>query len=153
MHSFQHPDGLPCSWQLPFGDVDCLLSDLDYKEGLLARRRESDTHGCTSKRIDQRIRLLTIRGPFSTAHPKSVDSRNRARFCLLPPVATLKTGPRACPFLDESIRNVVERDSRKPFSPPLPQAVTPFASGLRRNQMVPEQHSPQTPPSSRENFF
>ncbi|GFW54865.1 hypothetical protein TNCV_2655041 [Trichonephila clavipes] len=44
-------------------------------------------------------------------------------------------------FLDESIRNVGECDSRKPFSP-LPQAATPFVSGLRRNQMVPEQNSP-----------
>ncbi|GFX54497.1 hypothetical protein TNCV_791841, partial [Trichonephila clavipes] len=26
-------------------------------------------------------------------------------------------GPHACPFLDESIRNVGERDSKKPFSP------------------------------------
>ncbi|GFY09041.1 SYCP2_SLD domain-containing protein [Trichonephila clavipes] len=42
---------------------------------------------------------------------------SRARLCLLLPVGTLKTGPRACPFLDKSIRNVGERDSRKPFSP------------------------------------
>ncbi|GFS49091.1 hypothetical protein TNCV_2409681 [Trichonephila clavipes] len=54
--------------------------------------------------------------------------------------------------LDKSIRNVGERNSWKPFSP-LPQAATPFASCLRYNQMVPEQHSPQTPPFSRENFF
>ncbi|GFR23343.1 DAG_kinase_N domain-containing protein [Trichonephila clavata] len=31
MHSFQSPGGLPCSWQLYFGDVGCLLSDLGYK--------------------------------------------------------------------------------------------------------------------------
>ncbi|GFV52369.1 hypothetical protein TNCV_3216001 [Trichonephila clavipes] len=55
-------------------------------------------------------------------------------------------------FIDESIRNVGERDSSKPFSP-IPQAATPFVSSLRRNQMVSGQHSPQTPPSSRENFF
>ncbi|GFS98905.1 transposon Tf2-6 polyprotein [Trichonephila clavipes] len=33
------------------------------------------------------------------------------------------------------------------------ETATPFAPGLQRPQQVPEQHSPQTPPSSRENFF
>ncbi|GFX37329.1 hypothetical protein TNCV_3105811 [Trichonephila clavipes] len=50
------------------------------------------------------------------------------------------------PFPDESIRNVGEWDSRKPFSPPLPQAATPFASG-------PGTTFATTSSSSRENFF
>ncbi|GFW94023.1 transposable element Tcb2 transposase [Trichonephila clavipes] len=45
-------------------------------------------------------------------------------------------GPPACLFLEESIRNVGEWDSRKPFSP------TSSGSNTIRNEMVPEQHSP-----------
>ncbi|GFS99763.1 hypothetical protein TNCV_1095731 [Trichonephila clavipes] len=77
---------------------------------------------------------------------------SRARFCFLLPDGTLKP-VLAHPFLEEFISERREVDSKKNPSPLLSQAVTPIASGLRRHQLVPEQHSPQTPPSPRENFF
>ncbi|GFW56344.1 helitron_like_N domain-containing protein [Trichonephila clavipes] len=61
-------------------------------------------------------------------------------------------GPPACLFLEESISERRGMNSKNP-SPLLSQVATPFASGLRRHQLMPGQRSPQAPPSSRENFF
>ncbi|GFW34087.1 uncharacterized protein TNCV_287711 [Trichonephila clavipes] len=68
---------------------------------------------------------------------------SRARFCLLLPAGTFNNGPSACLFLEESISERRGKWILGNPSPLLCQAVTPFASGLRRLQLVPEQHLPQ----------
>ncbi|GFV20311.1 hypothetical protein TNCV_4140741 [Trichonephila clavipes] len=85
----------------------------------------SNESKCT--RQDDSRRVKAWRENASRFHPTLCNKNrhnilknnlaSRARLCLLSPVGTLKTGPRACPFLDDSIRNVGERDSRKPFFP------------------------------------